>query len=136
MKSDVLASAVINGKLTAYYYEIRFYMKYLQFLLSMSIGKFILKKNKKFEFKISFRFNNIQVSSKSEGMLADVVEHETPLSLIEDSCNAAFSVARYYLQNSFEPSRANNPQTSNSTENNKATEETAYFSKLLFVPEK
>ena len=56
-----------------------------------------------------------------------MIENETPLSLLEDCYTSSFSVARYYLQNSFEPRTL-----SDTNNNNKKTEEQIYFSKLKF----
>ncbi len=82
LKNKVESSPVLNGKKIAYYYEIKYYMKYLQFILSMS---------------------NV---GKSESKLRLLVTDETPLSLLEECYHSVFSVARYYLLDSIAPSLA------------------------------
>ena len=54
--------------------------------------------------------------------LNEIIENETPLSLLEECYTASFSVAKYYLQNSFEPSRTFNDS------NNKDPEDSIFFS--------
>lgn len=39
IKSKIITSSILNGKQTAYYYEIKYYLKYLQFILSISNRK-------------------------------------------------------------------------------------------------
>lgn len=82
MKNKIETSAIINGKLTAYHYEIKYYLRYLQFMVSIA---------------------NV---GKSEAKVKAFVGKETPLSLLEECYVSAFSVARYFVQNSVEPSRA------------------------------
>lgn len=81
MRNKIEPSPVLNGKQTAYHYEIKYYLKYLQFMLAMS---------------------NV---GKSEARFQQLISKETPLSLLEECYVSVFSVARYYVQNSVEPSR-------------------------------
>jgi hypothetical protein len=43
---------------------------------------------------------------KLENDLANINDNETPLSLLEDCYTSVFSVARYFVENSVEPSRS------------------------------
>jgi len=105
LKNKIETSPVLNGKMTAYYYEIKYYMKYLEFLLSMS---------------------NV---GKSENKLRLLISNETPLSLLEECYVSVFSVARYYVLNSVEPSRAFT--ATGSDKSSKQSEENVYFGRLL-----
>jgi hypothetical protein len=84
MVSRIKRSAILQGKQTACYYEIKYYYKYLQFLLSMM---------------------NVGTKLENSQQYKNLIEDETSLSLIEDCYTSAFSVARFYMQNSVEPSR-------------------------------
>ena len=101
MCSKIKKSPILNGKQTAYFYEVKYYLKYLQFLLSM--------------------MNVTSKTSSNEQQFQNLIEDETSLSLLEDCYTSAFSVARFYMQNSVEPSRAISaliltPPGSNNTE--------------------
>jgi hypothetical protein len=81
MREKIFTSSITTGKQTAYYYETRYYLKYLQFMMLMA---------------------NVE---KHEAELNKLVEDEIPLSLLDESYVAVFSVARYYVINAIEPHR-------------------------------
>jgi len=108
LKNKVEVSPVLNGKMTAYYYEIKYYMKYLHFILSMS---------------------NV---GKSESKLRLLITDETPLSLLEECYVSVFSVARYYVLNSVEPSRAFST-AGNEKNRAKPSEGNVFFGKYFFT---
>ncbi len=81
MKEKVFKSSITTGKQTAYYYETRCYLKYLQFIMLMV---------------------NLE---KHEAEMSKLIEEEIPLSLLEEAYVAAFSVARHYVVNAIEPHR-------------------------------
>jgi hypothetical protein len=82
LKCKLEKSSVLNGKQTLYHYEIKYYYKLVLFALSMS-----------------------HLSKSNEKQLQTIIKDETPLSILEESQGASFSVARYYLQNSMDPSK-------------------------------
>lgn len=107
MKNKIEPSSVLNGKQTAYHYEIKYYLKYLQFMLAMS---------------------NV---GKSEARFKQLISKETPLSLLEDCYVSVFTVARYYVQNSVEPSRGFGATSSEKgSKEPKKPDENIFFGKL------
>ena len=56
MTNKIINSSVLSGKQTSFYYETRYYLKYLQFLLSMKNSK--LKPLLFYYLKVTFRQRN------------------------------------------------------------------------------
>ncbi len=112
MKNKIEPSSVLNGKQTAYHYEIKYYLKYLQFTLTMS---------------------NV---GKSEARLKQLITNQTPLSLLEECYISVFSVARYYVQNSVEPSRGFGTNSGEKVKDLKQPDENIFFGKLKFISDK
>lgn len=68
MREKIIVSDVLTGKQTAIYYEARYYLKYLQFLLSMMNREFIQLETSALSYKLnnkiimSLKWTNTKVS--------------------------------------------------------------------------
>lgn len=83
IKSKIVSSSILSGRQTCAHYETKYYLRYLQFLLStMSINQ-----------------------SEVQKALNTINFEDTPLSLLEECYQAIFSVARFHVQNCIEPNR-------------------------------
>ena len=98
IKKKVVQSTTLAGRPTAPYYETKYYLKYLLFILS------------------TINFTKPETIKQFQSICGN---DETPLSILEECYQAVFSVARFYLQNSMEPSRLLiGSSASNSSSNN------------------
>ena len=66
---------------------------------------------------------------KLENEFLSLIENETPLSLLEECYTSVYSVARFYMENSVEPSRVLN----NSSFTAESNYENFFFSILIFL---
>jgi len=73
---------------------------------------------------------------KSEARLKQLITNQTPLSLLEECYISVFSVARYYVQNSVEPSRGFGTNSGEKVKDLKQPDENIFFGKLKFISDK